>query len=448
MKSWTLVIVAVAIVAVAAGGYRYYASGAPVEAATVEIGEIQQFVEEQATTVLPSTTVVTMPLDGRIAAISMDVGDPVKQGEVVAQLVQEDIDIARRQALAKVEQLQAEIRQNNDDSIEQITLKQTLAMVTAVTDAVAAAAARVTSGRKKYETAIRHRKRIEPLVRVNSRTEEDLDEAELAEVTAGVDYDTDRLVLSSMQAIAVLVDLMPTLIRRQIERKQLAAAVIEQKLNAAEAELAEFDLEKGRTIMTSPIDGVVLMRAFHNERPVSAGTVLLELGRLDAMEVEAEVLSQDAVQIREGAVVEIIGPTIGLQPATGRVQRVEPTGFTKVSSLGVEQQRVRVKISLAEEELSRVLENRGLGVGYRVRVRIVTGSKSGALTIPRTAIFRSENGGWRVFAIRGRKAELQDVEVGLMNDDRVEIVKGLSADDRVVIAPESDLTDGARVKIQ
>jgi HlyD family secretion protein len=128
------------------------------------------------------------------------------------------------------------------------------------------------------------------------------------------------------------------------------------------------------------------------------------------------------------------------------VHRIYPAGFTKVSSLGVEQQRVNVIVRFAEGVLEKLREQRDLGVDYRVRVRIFTEHKSDALLVPRTALFRGADGGWEVFVVRDRRAKLQPVEVGLMNDERVEIISGLQQGEIVVLAPESSLIDGTRVK--
>lgn len=163
------------------------------------------------------------------------------------------------------------------------------------------------------------------------------------------------------------------------------------------------------------------------------------------MEVEADVLTLDVVTAKIGNHVEIYGPAIGKPSARGVVTRIFPAGFTKTSSLGVEQQRVKVIIRFDKNDLNRLLTEHGLGVGYRVRVRIFTAENPDALIVPRTALFRSANNQWQVYAVRGDRARIQDVEVGLMNDEHVEITKGLKQGDLVILVPESSLTDGTRI---
>ncbi len=199
--------------------------------------------------------------------------------------------------------------------------------------------------------------------------------------------------------------------------------------------------------MASPIDGVILERAISDERQVATGTVLLSIGRWEDLEIEADVLSQDVVRVKPGQHVEVRGAAVGDHPAQAKVTRIFPAGFTKVSSLGVEQQRVKVIMKFLPEDLSRLRETVGLGVGYRLRVRIFTAEAADALVIPRAALFRGAKNDWRVFAVRDGRARLQAVQVGLSNDEQAQIVEGLSENDRVILAPETNLAEGQRVQV-
>jgi HlyD family secretion protein len=132
--------------------------------------------------------------------------------------------------------------------------------------------------------------------------------------------------------------------------------------------------------------------------------------------------------------------------ARGTVSRIYPAGFTKVSSLGVEQQRVKVIVPFAADELARLRSEQDLGVGFRVRVRIYTAEKSEALVIPRSALFRGPAGDWQVFVVRDGRARLQTVPVGLLNDRLAEVTAELTSEDIVILAPETSLTDGTPVR--
>jgi HlyD family secretion protein len=128
------------------------------------------------------------------------------------------------------------------------------------------------------------------------------------------------------------------------------------------------------------------------------------------------------------------------------VTRIFPAGFTKVSSLGVEQQRVKVIMKLEDDDLRRLREGNDLGVAYRVRVRIFTASASDTLVIPRSALFRGASNDWQVYSIRGGQAHLQAVKIGLANDEQVQVVDGLAEGDQVILAPETNLSEGQAVR--
>ena len=195
--------------------------------------------------------------------------------------------------------------------------------------------------------------------------------------------------------------------------------------------------------MRSPIEGTVLKKYYSNERTLSAGEILLEIGKLDELDVEADVLSQYVGNIQIGAPVDIEGPAIGNQPVQGKVKRIYPKGFTKISSLGVEQQRVKVIISF-NQDLWKELEqqNRELGTDFRVRVKIYTEIKKDVVKVPRSTLFRNGSGQWQAFVVRNDKTVLLDVEPGVMNDFEAEIKSGIKTGDQLIVAPGMNLKSG------
>jgi HlyD family secretion protein len=315
---------------------------------------------------------------------------------------------------------------------------------------VEAAAARVKSGEAKLNYAERNLARTRKLnnQKPKVKSDDELEQAEVAQVESSVNYQQDVLVHRAVEAIRAATALMPTAVRQYIQRKNLSHDVLAKQLAEAEVALqqAQRDAERGR--MISPVDGVVLERAVSNEGQYSAGTLLLRIGRWEDLEVEADILSQEVVNVKPDESVELSGPAIGTPVARGKVQRVYPAGFTKVSSLGVEQQRVKVIVKFLGEDLERLRSERDLGVDYRVMVRIFTAEKSGALVVPRSAVFRGPAGDWRLYAIRGGHARLQTVQLGLSNDEQAEITSGVEDGELVILAPETNLVDGQSVRPQ
>jgi HlyD family secretion protein len=196
----------------------------------------------------------------------------------------------------------------------------------------------------------------------------------------------------------------------------------------------------GRAILVrAPIDGVVLKRLRESEAVVPAGDALVELGDPRRLEIVSDLLSTDAVKVEAGASV-LIEQWGGDHTIRGRVRRVEPSGFMKISALGVEEQRVNVIVDF-EDPLEAW---KALGDGFRVEVRVVVWESKDVLHVPTSALFRRGES-WAVFAVEGGRARLRNVEIGARNSLHAELRSGLAEGARVVVHPSDALSDGARV---
>ncbi|MEX0818532.1 MAG: efflux RND transporter periplasmic adaptor subunit [Pirellulaceae bacterium] len=448
MKRWLFVGLFLVAVAAAVVTYFSMSRGLAVQAAQVTRGPIREFVDERGKTRLPEEHLITMPFAGRVEAIGLIEGQAVTAGEVVARISATDIEEEVAEALAAVDRLEASLVENADATIEQSTREQAELFAESMVSTVAAAEARQIAGKSRLDYAETFLGRTRKLAQTGAETQDDLDRAELAYVESQIDYRTDVLTVEALKAIQTATNLLPRIVTEQIDKKSLSAAVIRQQKQEAEARLRQALTRQQRGVMKSPVDGVVLERAITNEQYLAAGTTLLRIGQLDQLEIEADVLSEDVVRIRPGDPVEIYGPAVGATAGhgvEGVVGRIHPSGFMKISSLGVEQQRVTIIVRFAEGVLSRLRTEREIGVDYRVRVRVFTEERADTLLVPRSAIFRSADNGWETFVIRDGRAEKQAVEVGLMNDESVEVVSGLAEGDTVIVAPESNLEPGTRV---
>jgi HlyD family secretion protein len=190
--------------------------------------------------------------------------------------------------------------------------------------------------------------------------------------------------------------------------------------------------------LRAPVSGRVLKVIQESEAVVPAGAPLIEIGDPLDLEVVADLLSTDAVQIKTSAPVRVEG--WGGPPLNGRVVRVDPAGFLKVSALGIEEQRVRITIDLvdAPEVWSR------LGHDYRVTVHVAVWSAENAITVPVGALFRRGDD-WAVFSVQDGRARTTAVRIGHRNNQLAEVLAGLAVGDRVVLHPSDRISDGARV---
>jgi HlyD family secretion protein len=195
-----------------------------------------------------------------------------------------------------------------------------------------------------------------------------------------------------------------------------------------------------RFTIPSPINGRVLRVLKESATVITPGEQLLEIGDPMDLEVEIDVLSRDAVKIAAGAPV-LLEQWGGDKALNGEVRLVEPSGFTKISTLGVEEQRVNVIVDLIDPPH----ERQKLNDGFRVEARIVVAKADDVLKVPTSALFRV-GADWAVFRVEGGVARQQIVKLGLQNGLEAEVIKGLAEGDQVVTHPGDNITDGTRVK--
>jgi HlyD family secretion protein len=382
-------------VLVAAGlAYGFMPRAVPVDLAEVKRGPLTVTVEEEGKTRVTERYQVSAPVAGYVRRIDLKAGDTVAAGQVLAL-----IEPARSVALDPRTRVQAQ------------------AQVNATQAALAVAQENARAATATAQLAQQERVRAETLRQSNFLSAQALDASRTAETRA-------------------------------------RAA---QQASAHAVRVARFELEMARTAVTStarlqaggadeqmpvraPVAARVLRLLHESEGAVASGQPLLEIGNPDTLEVEVEVLSTHAVKIAPGSRV-ILDRWGGEQAVVGRVRVVEPSGFTKISALGVEEQRVRVIVDFTSprEAWQR------LGDGYRVEARFVLWEGEDVLQLPTSALFRHGEG-WAVFALNGKRARLTPVETGQRAGLATQVLSGLAAGTQVVSHPDDALSDGARVK--
>lgn len=242
---------------------------------------------------------------------------------------------------------------------------------------------------------------------------------------------------------------------QEFDLAQMRARMAEQEERAAEFSLkvAEFELQQARAVLsrsraggaaeslviTSPVSGRILRILQESERVVPGGFPLMEVGDPTDLEVRIEVLSRDGVAIQPGARVRL-EQWGGSDPLTARVRLVEPSAFTKISALGVEEQRVYVVADFTDPLEKRLT----LGDSYRVEARVVVWESAAALRAPAGALFQ-RGGVWQTFTIEGNTARLRTVKVGRSNGVESEVIDGLPEGAQVVVYPGDKVADGMRV---
>lgn len=387
-----------AAVVLAVLGAAIYYSLAPrpilVEAADVVRGNFQVSIVEEGKTRVADRYVVSAPVSGALRRVSWDVGDVVKQGQVLARIDPPSAAAldprARAAATSRISIAEAALEKAKND------------VLTAQSDV------------RYWETEM---PRIEEGVKEGLMARERLDQA----------------VADERRAKAIF----------RAAEQQVEVARSELESARVQLELASASLE-GRSATSvavrAPVTGRILEVIQESETVVQASQPLLSIADPNGLEVEVEVLSSDAVQLREGLRV-LLERWGGPQPLEGVVRLIEPKGFTKISALGVEEQRVLVIVDIVSPKA----EWETLGDQYRVEARFILSEGEDVLQVPSSALFRRGDG-WAVFLAGETTVSITPVEVGRRSGLRTEILAGVEEGDRVVTHPSDTLTDGALVE--
>ena len=386
-----LVLAVVAVVALLA--WALVPAAVPVDVARVERGSLRVVIEEEGETRVRDRYVVSAPLPGRMLRVELEPGDPVKAGHtVVARLQPTDpalLDVRTRAELqARVQAAQA---------------------------AVGRARAEQQRVSTDLEFARRDLKRYQELMAAGLASREQLD--------------------AMQRGVRTLEE--------GLTSAEFAIRTAEYELQAARAGLLQAEgrgpSSRAAVELRSPVDGVLLRRPQESETIVQPGQPIVEIGDLRRMEVVSDLLSTDAVKVEPGHRV-LLEQWGGAAPLGGRVQRVEPSGFTKISALGVEEQRVNVIIDFDDP----MVASKSLGDGYRVEVRIVNWERESVLKVPTSSLFRVD-GQWAVYRVEGERAVLRRVTVGQRGGLEAELLTGLAEGDTIVVYPSDDVADGVKI---
>ncbi len=374
-----------------------------VDVEVVQSGPMEVSVRDDGRTRIRERYVISTPIAGRLRRINLNVGDAVTAGQTVV----------------------ASMEPTSPTLLDPRAQAQAQARVKAAQGRLARAKSDLTRIRIELKQAVADLERQKDLNRRGAATTSKLDDAQLKVDTKSEDVKAAQL----MEDIAKY--------ELELEQAGLLHVSREQRSDEESSEKTTPAFE-----ITSPITGRVLGVMQESSAVVSPGASLLEIGDPLDLEVVVDVLSSDAVRILPGQVAwfEQWG---GTEPLRGVVRLVEPSGFTKISALGVEEQRVNVVLDF----IGSLSERLSLGDGYRVEARVVIWEDEATLTVPTGAIFRSEES-WAVFLEKNGVAHLQHVTVGETNDLRVEIRDGLKTGDQVILYPDDKIADGTLIELR
>lgn len=378
--------------------WLFRAEPVAVDLVSVERGPLQVAIVDEGEARVRDVFVVSAPVAGLMRRVELEAGDRVVANETVIARLEPSVPMF----------------------LDERAVAEAKAGVEAASAARRFADAQSRRVQAELEFANSELRRLRALASRQSISQNELDAAERRAKTA----------------VAAVAEAQAAIKMRASEYEQARARL----LNPAQSKRAAKDCDC--IPVYSPVSGSVLRLLQESEGVVAAGAAILEIGDPHSLEIRVDLLSEEAVRVKPGqrALIESWGGPGALRAT---VRRVEPYGYTKVSALGIEEQRVNVMIDLIEPHE----RWRRLGHGYRVEPRILVWESSDVLRVPLPALFRHGED-WAVFVEQGGRATLRQVEVGRQNSTQAQIVAGLAAGERVILHPNERIDDGTRIRMR
>lgn len=404
-------IIGIIVIAIIAAGAWIYISNQnkeiEVNTSDVIVGDIAEYVEELGTVTMRNRINVYSPISGRVAEVLVDIGDEVEEGDVLVKLDGEqlsrqiaELDAQRSAILAEYNEATKPLNDITKEKLELDILELT----------------------KRIEAAEETVSYNEFLLQIGAISNEEYK-------TAVKNLDSENRNLEKLE----------------LDLELLNEPVSENIISGYQAQLKQLDIKRQGLVKTgkdftvsSGLTGKVLQKSIEKGSYLQPGMHIMEVGNLDELYIESDILVGDISDVKEGSEVKISNKDLGIIDLEGIVKKIHPNAFSKVSDLGVEQKRIKVEIEM-------INPLKDLRPGYDMDIKIITDSKKDVLLIPENAVFKMEEREF-VFINENNTAVIREIKTGIESQRLVEVREGLNERDMVILSPDEKVEEGIRIK--
>lgn len=406
-KRWMWLVVV--LIALVSGLVWYYTAGqvVKVEIVSVAKGDITCYIEDTATVKCHETQTIYSEGTGKIVEIKADAGDMVKSGDLLALLDKTSLNLQLEDAKAKISGAEAQLKGTD---------------IVNYANRIEIAKASVEQAQIAYESALRTYESVKQLYEKDSSSKEDLDRAQDACKAAALALESARSELEEVKRGA------PESVKEGYE------AILEQAIIYKDV----ISDNIGKQEIKAAFDGMILEKLVDDNSYIMPATPAFIIGDNRLLELEADILADDAVDLRIGNIVEASGRAALGRTVKGKIAKIAPTAKTVVSVLGVNQKRVPVTVVLEGD-------TDFLKPGYDLDIKIVSQSKENILVVPDTAVFEY-NGGSCVFVVENGLTVIRSIKKGIEGKELIEVLEGLGEKEKILAKPDNSVKAGMKVK--
>ena len=409
MMKKRILIIGALIIAAGAAAFFFLSqgNGVQVTGAAVVRGDIEEYVEETGTVMARDNLQVYSPAAGRVTEVLVEVGNTVGVGEVLARLDSEALSYQLAQLDAQrsgvVAQLNEARKAGDSNSIRSVQLD------------------------------------IQQLSGTIQDMETDLEDTRTLHEAGAISKEQLDLAVRNLQTQKTNLE------KLKLQLNQLSSPASQNLIAQYEAQIRQIDLQKEELAssgedfsITAGTSGKVLSKSVQKGSYLQPGMSLMELGNTDDLYIQSDILVSEVSDIREGLSVRLINEDLEIE-AGGKVSKIYPNAFSRISDLGVEQKRITVEIEM--DQIPNYLRP-----GYDLQVRIITESSENTLIIPENAVFTMDSKDY-VFVVADGSAEIREIQEGIGSGSDIEVLTGLQEGEVVIQSPESELEEGARIEV-
>lgn len=401
--------VIIGVVVVVAGIVLHSTKNGGVSAEVLKLskGEIKQYLEETAQVLSRDKQTVYIEGSGKVVDINVNVGDAVKQGDLLLSLEKTDLELQLKDAEAKIEASKAQLK-----GTELINYANKIELAKVAVD----------QAENAYESAKRNFENAKKLYESNALSKDEFEKAQDAYNSAATALNSANLQLADVKQGAP--EYLKNSYKAQLEQAVIYRDTILRSIRKQE--------------VRAPIDGIVIEKLVEKNSPAAPSTAAFVIGNVNNLELEAEILADDANKIKIGNEVEISGKAIDDTVLKGKVTKIAPAAKTVTSSLGVNQKRVPVTVEIADK-------TDRIKPGYDLDVKIITAVRNDIIKVPDSSVF-DYKGESHIFIVENGKALLRTVKRGIESGDFIEIQEGLKEGDTILVKPDNSIKEGIKIK--
>lgn len=406
-------IISIAIIVTIIGVSGFYIStqstAVYVSTAAVIEGDIAKYVEELGVVKVKDQMNIYAPTAGMVTEVLVDIGDQIKKGDVLVKLDGEQLS----RQMAELESQRAAVLAQYKEAKQPIDNKTIEKLELEIED--------IEKRVKKAEEVANNKKVL---------------------------YDAGAVSQEEYQsALRSLEGEKSNLEKAKLDLELMTKPVSENIMTQYEAQIKQLDIQKEELekssknfTITASMDGTILQKEVEKGSYLQPGMNIMQVGNVEELYVESDVLVGDIANVYEGSVVKMSNENLGIMDLEGVVKKIHPNAFSKVSDLGIEQKRIKVDI-----EIKDAVKN--LRPGYDLDIKIITESKENVLLVPENSLFNIDGKDF-IFVNENNKARLREVEKGIESQRQVEVVKGLKEGEMVLISPNEKVEEGISIKSQ